>query len=87
MARKAESQDGSRFIKLVIPEHVEKVKQWIKLSETKSAPKAIAKAIDMAMMYVHEVPELKDRIKMLEMAIRERSLFFSEVRMENEDTK
>jgi len=87
MAQKAKSQDGSRFIKLVIPEHVEKVNQWCEFTQTKSAPKAIAKAIDMAMMYEHEVPELKDRIKMLEIAIRERSLFFSAVRGDNEDTK
>jgi len=87
MARKAKAEDGSRFIKLVIPEHVEKMHQWLELSKTKSAPKAIARAIDMAMLYENEVPVLKDRIRMLEMAIRERSLFFSAVRGEDENTK
>lgn len=87
MAQKPKAQDGSRFIKLVVPEHVEKVNAWCEYTQTKSAPKAIAKAIDMAMQYEHEVPELKDRVRMLEMAIRERSLFFSGVRGEDADNK
>lgn len=88
MAQKAKSQDGSRFIKLVIPEHVEKVNQWCEFTQTKSAPKAIAKAIDMAM----ESVELRERVKALEYLVfkdKRTSPFFSGIISEdgNEDTK
>lgn len=88
MAQKAKAQDGSRFIKLVIPEHVEKVNQWCEFTQTKSAPKAIAKAIDMAM----ESVELREKVKALEYLVfkdKRTSPFFSGIIGEggNEDTK
>jgi len=62
MPRNVKSKDGSRFIKLVIPEHVEKVNQWCEETQTKSAPKAIAHAIDMA----RESVDLREKVKALE---------------------
>jgi hypothetical protein len=77
------ANDGSRFIKVVIPEHVANIEAWCEFTGL-SAPKAIDKAIKMAMAYETEMPEKLDRIKMLEMAIKERSLFFGAIR-ENEN--
>lgn len=88
MAQKAKAQDGSRFIKLVIPEHVEKVNAWCEFTQTKSAPKAIAKAIDMAM----ESVELREKVKALEYLVfkdKRTSPFFSGIvgESDNEDNK
>lgn len=88
MAQRAKSQDGSRFIKLVIPEHVDKVNQWCEYIQMKSAPKAIAKSIDMAM----ETVELREKVKALEYLVfkdKRTSPFFGGMVIENgnEDTK
>jgi hypothetical protein len=79
------AHDGSRFIKVVIPDHVANIEAWCELTGL-SAPKAIDKAITMAMAYEKEMPEKLDRIKMLEMAIKERSLFFSGIMNDTDGT-
>ena len=85
---KKTSQDGSKFIKLVIPEHVDKVNKWCEFIEQKSTPKALTIAIDMAM----ESVELKEKVKALEYLVfkdKRTSPFFGGIVGENgnEDTK
>jgi hypothetical protein len=75
MANK-KANDGSRFIKVVIPEHVANLEAWCERTGL-SAPKAIDKAIKMAMAYETEMPEKVEWIRTLETAIKHKSFFFS----------
>jgi hypothetical protein len=72
------AHDGSRFIKVVIPEHVANLEAWCGHTGL-SAPKAIDKAIKLAMAYENEMPEKLERLKFLEMALKER-MFFAEIK-------
>ena len=71
---------GSIFIKVVKHEHVQLLNEWREITQANSAPNAIADAIKLAMKYNKEVPDLKDRIRMLEYVIANRSLFFGDVK-------
>lgn len=76
MAIRKPAKDGSRFIKVVIPEHVSTLDAWCDHTGL-SAPKAITKAIEMAIAYEKEMPEKLEWIRTLETAIKHKSFFFS----------
>lgn len=87
MAKRNASEGSQRFVRLVIPDHIHKVDQWCEENGGISAPKAIALAIEKA----REIPEmeakiwyLEERVKNLEIVIREAKLIFGEVRDANE---
>lgn len=87
MAKRNASEGSQRFVRLVIPDHIHKVDQWCKENGGISAPKAISLAIEKA----REIPELEakilyleERVKNLEIVIREAKLIFGEVRDGNE---
>lgn len=71
---------GSIFIKVVKHEHVELLNKWREITQANSAPNAIADAIKLAMKYKEEVPDLKDKIRMLEYVIDNRTRFFGDIK-------
>lgn len=88
MAKRNASEGSQRFVRLVIPDHIHKVDQWCIENGGISAPKAISLAIEKA----REIPELEakinyleDRLKVMEIIIKERKLIWSEVREENDE--
>jgi hypothetical protein len=70
------AKDGSRFIKMVVDEHVNTLDAWCDDTGL-SAPKAITKAIELARKYENEMPEKLEWITTLENAIKHKSFFFS----------
>lgn len=85
MAKRNASEGSQRFVRLVIPDHIQKVDAWCEENGGISAPKAISLAIEKA----REIPELEskiwyleERVKNLEIVIREAKLIFGEIREE-----
>ncbi len=83
MAKRNASEGSQRFVRLVIPDHIQKMDAWCEENGGISAPKAIALAIEKA----RETPELEakiiylqERVKNLEIVIREAKLIFGDVR-------
>ncbi len=83
MAKRNASEGSQRFVRLVIPDHIQKVDAWCEENGGISAPKGIAIAIEKA----REIPELEaqisyleERVKNLEIVIREHKLIFGGIR-------
>ena len=76
MAIRKPAKDGSRFVKLVVNDHVQTLDAWCDHTGL-SAPKAIAKAIEMARTYEKEMPEKLEWIRTLELAIKHKNFFFA----------